>query len=241
MRPRPPLLIFGRRVPLSLDEAFDLDAKAVLGVSESIFQALTDLIATQKGFLSAKGLRELLVRCVGDDQTAIRVADYITRLHAFMRERQQRPEEFLEDFGHALEERESERNRAAERLTADQCTQLLVRSKAVLLEESAVSRYWKARALAVETGVVLEGLSMVCDLRPVFDDARTSIDGMIPVITLKLVVAEANSLPTTFEVVLDEEQLSTLAKVVDGTQKQVTVLYAHLAAKNMPFPEILDS
>ena len=60
---------------------------------------------------------------------------------------------------------------------------------------AGLARQYKAEQLAEATGTELEDLQVICDLRPVFNEERSEIEGAIPISTLKLDVLGPNGLP----------------------------------------------
>ena len=62
-------------------------------------------------------------------------------------------------------------------------------------------RQAKAQKLSEATGLRLEHLEIICDLRPVFDDERESVEGVIP---YTIVCLGSDGLPVAMETILSQ-------------------------------------
>jgi hypothetical protein len=102
----------------------------------------------------------------------------------------------------------------------------------------AVELSIKASRLVTDVGVQLDRVTLVCDLRPVFDDARTSVQGLIPLTTLKIVGhGDDAAHPTTFEVQLTEKELEELYEKVSRARTKVATLKSFVAKTGVALPQ----
>ncbi len=88
----------------------------------------------------------------------------------------------------------------------------------------ALERYRKARRLAGITGSTAEGIEVICDLRPVFNENRDRVEGLIPITTLKVVYEGQDGESRSLEVLLSPEMLDTLVKKAQTAQHKLKVL-----------------
>ena len=95
---------------------------------------------------------------------------------------------------------------------------------------------WKADQLRKTTGIELEDIQLICDIRPVFDDARSTIMGAIPISTLKLDVVDRDGAPRSIEIRLTEKQLAELASKAELARQKIRVIKQTLAEKSIPLP-----
>jgi hypothetical protein len=88
----------------------------------------------------------------------------------------------------------------------------------------ALTRFEKAERLAKLTGQELESIELICDLRPIFDDDRKRIEGMMPYTRLHIVATGADGLPKSFEAELTHQQVSDLREKVAKADSKLDVL-----------------
>jgi hypothetical protein len=85
----------------------------------------------------------------------------------------------------------------------------------------AVERQIKSSELARAIGQTVERAAVICDLRPVFDVTRTNIEGLVPVITLKLVLDAGADEEEEVEAVLSIEKLGELQQALEETRRKL--------------------
>lgn len=116
----------------------------------------------------------------------------------------------------------------------EQLTELLPR---LLKPVPALRRYRKAERLSKITGQPLENIQLICDLRPVFDDDRKVIDGLMPFTRLRITATGGDGLPRIFEAELSAKQVEDLGKQVENANRKLAILREkseHWADSGMP-------
>ncbi len=88
----------------------------------------------------------------------------------------------------------------------------------------ALARFEKAERLATVTGQQLETVELICDLRPIFDEKRENIEGMMPYTRLHIVVTGEDGLPKAFEAELTHKQVIDLAGKAEKAKSKLDVL-----------------
>jgi len=88
----------------------------------------------------------------------------------------------------------------------------------------AMARFEKAERLANLTGQELESMELICDLRPIFDEDRKQIEGMMPYTRLHIVATGADGLPKSFEAELTHQQVIDLRKKGEKAESKLAVL-----------------
>ena len=103
-----------------------------------------------------------------------------------------------------------------------------LRAKLELLVRSypALERMQKAQRLARLTGSSIRGLDILCDARPVYDATRESIEGLIPIITLKMVYETQTETTDVLEVRLTAADLAELKNKVEMAERKLDALRA---------------
>lgn len=90
---------------------------------------------------------------------------------------------------------------------------------------TALTRFKKAERLAKITGQPLEGVELICDLRPIFDEERKRIEGMMPYTQLRVIATGGDGLPRTFEAQLTHQQVHDLAEKAEKAKRKLETLY----------------
>lgn len=88
----------------------------------------------------------------------------------------------------------------------------------------ALARFEKAERLAKVTGRQLETVDLICDLRPLFDENRKKLEGMMPYTRLHIVVTGEDGLPKPFEAELTHQQVIDLAEKAEKAKSKLKVL-----------------
>ena len=91
-------------------------------------------------------------------------------------------------------------------------------------------RFRKAERLSRLTGQQLESVELVCDLRPVFDERREHVEGMMPYTHLRIVATGADGLPDSFEAELSHQQVCDLAEKATKAKDKLEVLRRFIQA-----------
>ena len=81
-------------------------------------------------------------------------------------------------------------------------------------------------------------MEIICDLRPIFDDKRESVEGVIPYTILRIVCIGADGLPVALEAILTQAEVGELAKKSEAAVKKLDRLRALLAEKELPIPPV---
>lgn len=211
--PEPVFYIRGMPPSGPVPEGMLDDFKALLSVPEDSLDRIAEALAGAEGFLDPKSVSSLLRETLAEDPSIDSVRRIILNLEAddigevlkFVRRvLDDKPDEFplgQEDIGH---------------LEA-----LLPR---LLKPAPALRRYRKAERLAKITGLPLEDIQLICDLRPVFDDAREEIEALMPYTRLKIVATGGDGLPRTFEAELSAQQVDDLREKAEKATKKLAQL-----------------
>lgn len=85
-------------------------------------------------------------------------------------------------------------------------------------------RYRKAESLSRVTGNELESIELICDLRPIFDESRKTIEGLMPYTRLRVVVTGSDGLPNSFEAELTRQQVDDLAEKTNKAKEKLELL-----------------
>lgn len=210
----PDPVIYVRGFPLGLggpSEAHHTmleDLKAVSGLADAQVEAIRKRLLETKGFLSTPRLLALIRDVVNDENTARSVQRAVRNLA---------PSE-VESFLKNLSGGDGDKRPRLEKDILDELRKKLPR---LIQPYPALARQQKAERVAALTGDALESIQLVCDLRPVFDESRKEVEGMMPYTRLRLVVTGVDGLPRSFNAELTHQQVHDLA---DKAKKAIAKL-----------------
>ncbi len=191
------------------------DLKAVAGLPQEQVLALKKRLSEAEGFLDLTKLRAIVREVVADDKTAQSVWTTLWNLQS-------------RDVEQAL--RLFQEKGAKKDFPFDDSVigRLKTNLPALIRSYPALDRFRKAERVASLTGQRLESIQLVCDLRPVFNDARDEIEGMMPYTRLRMVATGADGLPDAFEVELTHQQVRDLADKAGKAAQKLNVLRQHI-------------
>lgn len=216
---------------LAKDEDFIADAGAVLSLDAPVCAALESALIAEKSFLSRKMLNGIVERVLGSESEEIKkVSAFIWRVHrTIRRDSDETVERAVALLRKAIEENTKELTEEQRKLLADRIEKLVA-------APTGLARQYKAEQLADVTGTELEDLQVICDLRPVFNEERSEIEGAIPISTLKLDVLGPNGMPARIEVRLTEVQIADLFEKAHYAQTKLSSIKQMMAKCSIALP-----
>lgn len=215
---------------LAKDEGFVSDGRAVLNISAESFDKLVLELTEFDGFLGRGALSEFVVRTLQKEEDPDTVGRVISNLNRYIRESDEPVPESLQLLKRAIKEH-------AEGLDDEQRAELGQRLEVLLTKPTGFGLQHKAEQLAEATGTDLADLQIICDVRPVFDDARKRIEGAIPVSTLRLELGESDGGTSSVEVRLSEGQIADLCEKAESARRKVTLIKNMLGEKEITLPK----
>jgi hypothetical protein len=208
-----PIFVFKGESPFFMGppESVKDDLLAVSGLTEDQTDSLIDSLKRAKGFLSLQGLKSVVQGVLGKEKTCDSVVRVLWNIEA-------------DDLLQIL-------NRFEEELK-DNFEGLKTKLEKLTRSCPALDKYRKARRLASATGQQLEDVQIICDLRPIFDEARENIEGMIPCTILRIVAEGTDGLSAVSEVNLSATQVYELADKAAKAKKKLERLTQHVKEWN---------
>ena len=215
--PEPVLYIRG--FPGALAEALSgspemlADLKGIADLKDEQIDTLRKRLSQAKGFLDPKSLRAIIREVIDDDKKVESVLRALRNLGPKSVER------LLRDL--------SEQGHKDKDYPLDEAVLVKLRHKlpALIQPYPALSRFEKAERLAKVTGQELESVELICDLRPIFDEDRKHVEGLMPYTNLRIVATGADGLPKSFEAQLTRQQVHDLADKVSKAKVKLDVLH----------------
>lgn len=189
------------------------DLTVVAGLSDDDVNALSKRLSEATGFFDPNSLLEAVRGLIGDEGAAQSVRRVLRNLG---------PKD-VRKLLDTLSKRRAEEDFPLDEGTLERLHKLLP----VLLQPyPALTRFEKAERLATLTGQQLESVELICDVRPIFDETRQQIEGMMPYTRLHIVATDADGLPKSFEAELTQQQVHDLAEKASKATVKLDVLRA---------------
>jgi hypothetical protein len=172
---------------------------------------IRDRLSKATGFLDRKTLTVALQDVITDDKTIQAVWRTLRSLD---------PSE-VKRLLEGLSKKQHEEDFPLNILTVDRLHHVL---PVLVHPYSALIRYEKAERLAELTGQRLESFDLICDLRPIYDESRKYLEGMMPYTRLRVVATGVDGLPKSFEAELTHQQVHDLAEKASKAKDKLDVL-----------------
>jgi len=212
------------------------DAKLILLPGDEQFRSLQSSLADYKGFLNRAALENQIAQAIPDETSSRNLARFVLAID------ERKRLNGLDVQGLVAQIAEWQRARVENgelpRLSAAELDLLSHRLDVFFRSLPGLERQAKAHSLSERIGQPLERIEMICDLRPVFDSTKESVEGMVPLTTLRLVVKGADGLPVAFEAVLSERHVFALAKASRDAKRKLKRLRSLLSELNIAIPDI---
>jgi len=205
-----------RGVPQSLsfetipEELLD-DLKAIIGLSDGKLTELNKHLTEAEGFLNPKALLAIIQKVVEDSDAAKPVWRIIRSIGPSQ----------VEPMVASLEKKSKDKNFPFDKTQLKRLKQVL---KNMIRPYPVLARFQKAERLAKITGQQLETVELICDLRPIFDENRKNVEGMMPYTRLHIVATGEDGLPNAFEVELTHQQVINLAEKAGKAKSKLETL-----------------
>jgi hypothetical protein len=216
-----------------ISSQFVADAKIALDLSIDQLDAISNELSSSTGFLDESSVHEIVGSIVTSEDHAKSLSRLIFKVSKALWSSKVGTEHLMRRLG---EWQESNDN--PNLLSAEQLAQLQQRLPIILRPYTGIVLQAKAGHLADATGLRLDELEIICDLRPVFDEKRTRVEGIIPFTILKVVCNGVDGLPLSLEAILSEDEVGELAKKAESAMVKLKYLKELLRVKEIPIPSV---
>jgi len=207
------------------------DAKIVLELSAEQLGQIRGDLEEFPGFLDRTQLQQLLIERVPDETQRKRLARFITVFGERLLKTGASTESLVRQLEEWIEE-----NQEQPIISSDEIPELRQRFELLLSPLPCLARQAKAESVAGVTGQPLESLDIICDVRPIFDEERDQIEGMMPITLLRLVCKGADGLPIAIEATLSERDVHAIADAAQKAQKKLSKIRDLLEQKQIDIP-----
>ena len=185
------------------------DAKVLLELQLDQLGSLAQELTSFDGFLDKPTLKKIVKSFVPNEDHAVRVWRLISQFDEPLRQTKSGLPGLFDRMAEAIQAPEDKENPL---LTPAQFDELKRRMSIIIKPYAGLNRQAKAQRLCEATGLRLENVEIICDLRPVFDNERESVEGVIPYTILRIVSIGADGLPVAMETILTQAELGELAE-----------------------------
>lgn len=183
----------GRAVPRQMVE----DMLAISKVPTNAIGRLAEALEREPGIPTIEHLNQLVGTFIPEKAQASAIRTALVNLW------RARVEPILRE----LQEWRTADAKNAATLPEETLTAISERLRQLIRDYPVLKRFRKARRLISLTGNHVQEVNILCDIRPVFDDNRKVVEGMIPLTTLKLVYEGQDEEVKVLEVLLSTEML----------------------------------
>ncbi len=187
------------------------DLKAIISLSDGKLAELHRHLTEAKGFLAPKALLAT-IQTVAKDQNVGKAMQRVLRNIG--------PSQ-VERVITFLDEWRNEKDFPFDQAQLERLKRIL---KKLILPYPSLARFQKAERLAKITGQQLETVELICDLRPIFDESRKNVEGMMPYTRLHIVATGEDGLPKPFEAELTHQQVIDLAEKAEKAKNKLETL-----------------
>ena len=195
------------------------DLHAISQIPEGQIEAIAGVVEAAVGFLGEGQLARLVRTVIDDEQLASSVVSALYNLQP------QRLGQVIEVLGEWRRADQRNADKFPDRAIAD----LEAKLPRLIRDYPALSRSRKASRLRSILGDALQGVELICDARPVFNNDRDTIEGLIPFTTMKIIYEGQDEETREVEVTLTSDALDDLAGKVRKAQQKLDVLNRSIA------------
>ncbi|NQV23515.1 MAG: hypothetical protein HQ518_04015 [Rhodopirellula sp.] len=190
------------------------DLTAIALIPEASITRISEALKTQTGFLSDSAMTSLIIEAVEDDDQG----------EAVLRALQSLEPESLDQVIAVVDRWRRATGDAANRFPDDQFEGLKRRLPILIQHYPVLARSMKAARLRNIIGNEFQGAAFICDARPVYNEGRDQIEGMVPVTTLKLVYEQQNLQSQEVEITLTSSELRYLIEQAEKAERKLQTL-----------------
>ena len=208
--------------------------KIVLRESDNTLLKVAAGLDAAKGYLSDADRKAILLRELGDEKKASQFERLLNTWEISFQD-----QGGIHGLLSLLEKWQSgPENQESPILSLDELSDLKRLLPLIAKPYPARQRQAKAERLAAATGLRAETIDLICDIRPVFDDDRKNVEGIMPFTTLKVVATGVDQFPVSFEAVLSARDVQDLLKKVEAAIDKLNALGRLAEMAKLPVPSV---
>lgn len=222
-------------IPPGIPDGLIRDAKVLLGIDEEVLTAVRGDLEAFAGFLDERAIKGVLTSHIQNADACDALTRLIAGIDSRLRGLGQTLKAFLSQIDGWLNDKE---NQTKGLLAREEFDHVKARLLTLIQPYPGLNRQAKAERLSAATGLPLEKVDIICDLRPVFDESRERVEGIIPFTTLRVVCKGVDGLPVAIEAILTQQDVVQLAEASAAAKKKLTRLRRLLQEKDLAVPSV---
>jgi hypothetical protein len=199
-------------VSYGLPPAMVDDLRSVAGLSERVIDEIANALRAEQGAIGPKRFREMAEPIVDDKRVLFAVWRILAEI----------PPDNVAALMKFIKTRRSRDEHNPSYLSEEALTQLDQKLPRLVQEYPGVQLHEKATRLATFLGNRATECDLICDLRPVFDEARERIDGVLPITTLRIEYETQSEDTQVIEFALPASMLEDLKTKIDKAQRKLS-------------------
>jgi uncharacterized protein YoaH (UPF0181 family) len=216
---------------LAQDEDFILDAQLILALPQGVLERLSAELAASPAFLDKAAVEEVTKAVVPEGTQPVKIAETICRLARLLHSSGMPAQNALDLLAEAI-------RKNAKELTEEQRQDLVQRIRKLAAEPIGLAKQNKAKELTEATGAVLDQFRLICDIRPIFDAPRVTIEGAMPLTILRLEYTEPDGSSDVVEFRVNPRQLARLEAEAAAALGKLKAITAKLEACGIAIPSM---
>jgi|SRR5450631_2415007 len=215
------------------DAAFWRDSQVVARMLEDLFDRALIRLDAERGFIGSAKLADLLSSEIGDPRQEEALFNFLINVPGWQKSSGDLPSEFARSLTGVMRKPKSD---GATALTDSDLATLEARIQRIALPRPGLDKQRKAESLVRSTGARLDKLTLITDLRPVFDDEAAVVEAMLPMTTLRIAYTIGNN-QFVAEVRMSESEVADLCKKADRAKKKSETLKGMLEDHKITVPD----
>ena len=223
----PPFSFLARQ--LAQDQDFLRDAQQILDLDSGTYAQLVARLSSTEAFLDRHVLTSLVKEVVGKEEEAQDLALIISRIAKLLHDADIPASEAMNELAIAIDEK-------AKDLEPDSRKSLGARLRGLAAEPVGFTKQYKAQELAGAIGSELNGFRFICDIRPIFDQEHTRIQGALPLTILHLEYTLPDGEDMVLELRTTQNQLVDFKSKIADAQRKTELIKQLLMKQEVPVP-----
>jgi hypothetical protein len=195
----------------NLPEGLFDDLKAIVDLPDDVVGDLYKNLSLAQGFLNPKDLLAIINKVIKKANMAEAIWRIIKNIGPSQVER----------LITIMENKVKEKDFPFDKTQLERLKQIL---KKLVQPYPSMERFKKAERISNITGQQMETVELICDLRPIFDETRKKVEGIMPYTRLHIVATGEDGLPNAFEVELTQQNVIELAEKAEKAKSKLVVL-----------------
>lgn len=213
------------------DEDFLKDARRILDLEQSKFELLAAQLAASEEFLGRDELKTVAESVLSADENARELGESIYRISSALNSSDVQLYEAMDELEKAITSK-------MDSLSKEDRKTLSLRLRSLAAEPAGLAKQAKAKQLVDALGVELNGFRIYCDLRPIFDENRQKVEGLVPINTIKLEHGAPSGNAVVTELRVTDEQLAQIEEEVAKAKRKLNTIKELAKKQGIPIPRV---